>query len=176
MRRSCPEHRAQWSELALVAESSGHLHGELGEIWLLGTIELDEHPIATFVRHAAEKIEPRSGTLRGRVQVQIAEISRPDHHTVAHLTVRRLQIGDGLTMITDGHPAAAVGAGSQVTGTHHRKILDLHLIGSRWQRLRPIAPADHEVGCQRDLPAKRLRFKMNDHMPGAWRQIEESPP
>src|SRR5215211_9394752 len=98
MRRSYPAPRAQRSELGPATESSGDLHSELGEVRLLGTIELNKHPIATCIRHAAEEIELRPSALGRRVQVQIAKVVRPDCHAMAHLAVCRLQVGDRLTM------------------------------------------------------------------------------
>ena len=104
--------------------------------------------------------------------MQIAEIGRPDQHTMAHLAVRRLQIGHRLAMIGHGDRDAAVGAGAELAGARHCQALDLDLISRRRERLGAILAADREVGGKGDLPTERLRLKMDDHVPWAWRQVE----
>src|SRR5512133_451886 len=111
-RRSCPEHRARSSELGSAAESSRYLHRESGHVRFVGPIELNEHSIAALVWHTAQEIQPWPAALGSRVQVQIAKIGVPDHHTVAQRTMGGLQIGHRLTMIGYGGGDTAVGTGA----------------------------------------------------------------
>src|SRR5215207_9212161 len=110
------------------------------------------------------------------MHVQIAEIGRPDQHAVAHLAMRRLQISHRLAMIGHGDRGAALGARAEVAGTRNGQVLDLDLISSRRKRLGAIVAAGREVGGQGDLSTKRLRLEMEDHMPWAGFEVENSPP
>src|SRR4029450_3168876 len=110
------------------------------------------------------------------MHVQIAEIGRPDQHAMAHLAMRRLQIGHRLTTIGHGDRGAAVGARAELAGAGNSQVLDLDLISSRRKRFGAILTAGREVGCQGDLPAQRVGLEMDDHMPWAWREVENSPP
>src|SRR4029453_1287757 len=110
------------------------------------------------------------------MHVQIAEIGWPDQHAVAHLTVRRLEVDHRLTTIGHCNCAAAVCAGTELAAACHGEALDLDLVSCRRKRLRAILATDCEVGGKSDLPTERLRLKMDDHVPWAWREIEDSPP
>src|SRR4029450_2244523 len=110
------------------------------------------------------------------MHVQIAEIVRPDQHAMAHLAMRRLQIGHRVTTIGDGDRGAAVGARAELAGARNGQVVDLDLIGNRRKRFGAIRAAGREIGGRGDLPTKRLRLEMDDHMPWAWREVENSPP
>src|SRR3954447_19299298 len=127
MCRSCPERRARWSGGERVAQSSGRLHGERGHIWRVAgdAEELDEHPIAALVGQAAEEVQLWPAALGVRVQMEIAEIGRPDHHTMRQRAMGWLQVGYRLTTIGNGGCSAAVSPGAQITGKRDRDSLAL---------------------------------------------------